>query len=202
MNGLRSAGKENYIPVLLELITKPGVDFTDVKNWPKIGGMTWSGYQKKKMFRNLGGENFKEISAEAGVDNDLDGRGIGIADFDNDGRLDMFQTNANQPALLYHSVSQGVGNWMQFLLTGVKSNRDAIGARIQVTAGGLTQMREIDGGNGYAGQSMRRAHFGLGTAQKIDAVEIRWPSGKVEKISPPPVNSLYRVVEGQGIIPK
>jgi enediyne biosynthesis protein E4 len=197
VDGLRSAGKENYIPILLELITKPGVDFTDVKNWPKIGDMTWSGYQKKKLFHNLGGETFKEISAQAGVDNDLDGRGIAIGDFNNDGRLDIFQTNANQPALLYQGVTEGGGNWVQFLLTGTKSNRDAIGARITVTAGGLTQIREIDGGNGYAGESMRRAHFGLGKATKIDSVEIHWPGGKVEKLPPPPINSLSKVVEGQ-----
>jgi len=197
VNGLRSAGKENYIPVLLNLITQPGVDFTDVKNWPKIGSMTWSGYQKKKMFHNLGGQTFKEISAEAGVDNDKDGRGIAIGDFDNDGRLDMFQSNANQPALFYRNVTQGAGNWAQFLLTGTKSNRDAIGARITLTAGGLTQIREIDGGNGYAGQSMKRAHFGLGKATRIDSVEIHWPSGKVEKIPPPSINSLTKVVEGK-----
>jgi hypothetical protein len=197
VNGLRSAGKENYIPILLDLITKPGVDFTDVKNWPKIGNMTWSGYQKKKLFHNLGGQAFKEISAQAGVDNDRDGRGIAIADFDNDGRLDIFQTNANQPALLYHGVTEGGGNWVQFLLTGTKSNRDAIGARITITAGGLTQIHEIDGGNGYAGQSMRRAHFGIGKATKIDAAEIHWPSGKVEKLVPPPINSLTKIVEGQ-----
>jgi len=197
VDGLRSAGKENYIPILLDLITKPGVDFTDVKNWPKIGNMTWSGYQKKKLFHNLGGETFKEISAQAGVDNDMDGRGIAIGDFNNDGRLDIFQTNANQPALLYQGVTEGGGNWVQFLLTGTKSNRDAIGSRITITAGGLTQIREIDGGNGYAGQSMRRAHFGIGKATKIDSVEIHWPSGKVEKLSPPPINSLSKVVEGQ-----
>lgn len=197
VNGLRSAGKENYIPILLNLITKPGVDFTDVKNWPKIGKMSWSGYQKKKMFHNLGGQTFKEISAQAGVDNDQDGRGIAIGDFNNDGRLDIFQTNAAQPALLYQGVTEGVGNWVQFLLTGTKSNRDAIGARITITAGGLKQIREIDGGNGYAGQSMRRAHFGLGKATKIDSVEIHWPSGKVEKVPPPPINSLAKFVEGK-----
>jgi hypothetical protein len=197
VNGLRSAGKENYIPILLDLITKPGVDFTDVKNWPKIGNMTWSGYQKKKLFHNLGGQAFKEISAQAGVDNDRDGRGIAIGDFDNDGRLDIFQTNANQPALLYHDVTEGGGNWVQFLLTGTKSNRDAIGARITITAGGLTQIHEIDGGNGYAGQSMRRAHFGIGKATKIEAAEIHWPSGKVEKLVPPPINSLTKFVEGR-----
>jgi hypothetical protein len=197
VNGLRSAGKENYIPVLLDLITKPGVDFTDVKNWPKIGNMTWSGYQKKKLFHNLGGQTFKEISAQAGVDNDQDGRGIAIGDFNNDGRLDIFQTNANQPSLLYQGVTDGGGNWVQFLLTGAKSNRDAIGARITITAGGLTQIREIDGGNGYAGQSMRRAHFGIGKATKIDALEIHWPSGRVEKLPPPPINALAKFVEGE-----
>ncbi|MGA2215761.1 MAG: CRTAC1 family protein [Bryobacteraceae bacterium] len=197
VNGLRSAGKENYIPILLDLITKPGVDFTDLKNWPKIGTMTWSGYQKKKLFHNLGGQTFKEISAQAGVDNDLDGRGIAIGDFNNDGRLDIVQTNANQPSLLYQGVTEGGGNWVQFLLTGTKSNRDAIGARIQITADGLTQIREIDGGNGYAGESMRRAHFGIDKATKIDALEIHCPSGKVEKLAPPPINSLSKIVEGQ-----
>jgi hypothetical protein len=199
VNGLRSAGKENYIPVLVNLITKPGVDFTDLRNWPNIGNMTWSGYQKKKMFRNLGGTDFKEISAEAGVDNDLDGRGIAVGDFDNDGRLDLFQTDADQPALLYRGITEGGGNWVQFHLTGTKSNRDAIGARIVLSAGGLTQIREIDGGNGYAGQSMKRAHFGIGKAAAVDRVEIRWPSGLVEKIGPVAANALTRVTEGKGI---
>jgi len=199
-NGLRSAGKQNYIPVLLNnVITKPGIDFTDVNVWPNIGDMTWSGYQKKKLFHNLGGQAFKEISAEAGVDNNLDGRGVAIADFDNDGKLDMYQTNADQPSLLYHSVSEGVGNWVQFSLTGTKSNRDAIGARITLTAGGLTQIREIDGGNGYAGQSSKRAHFGIGQAAKIDSVEIHWPSGLQEKISGVAMNKINRIVEGKGI---
>jgi hypothetical protein len=198
VNGLRSAGKENYIPVLLNLITKPGVDFTDIRNWPNIGNMTWSGYQKKKMFRNVGGQDFVEISADAGVDNNLDGRGIAMADFDNDGRLDLFQTNADQKALLYHGVTEGSGNWIQFVLTGTKSNRDAIGARIQIRAGGLTQIREIDGGNGYAGQSSKRAHFGIGKASVVDEVDIRWPSGRIDKIGPLPANVLHRIVEGKG----
>ena len=199
-NGLRSAGKDNYIPVLLNAtITKPGVDFTDVSSWPDIGNMTWSGYQKKKLFHNLNGEVFKEISAEAGVDNNLDGRGVAIADFDNDGRLDMYQTNADQPSLFYHSVAENAGNWVQFRLTGTKSNRDAVGARITVTAGGLTQIREIDGGNGYAGQSSKRAHFGIGKATKIDSVSIHWPSGLVEKIDGVSMNKVYSVTEGKGL---
>ena len=199
VNGLRSAGKENYIPVLMNMIITPGIDFTDVNNWPSIGQMSWSGYQKKKMFHNVSGQIFREISAEAGVDNDLDGRGIAVSDFNNDGLLDMLQTNADQPALLYRGATEGAGNWVEFRLTGTKSNRDAIGARIKITAGGLTQIREIDGGNGYAGQSMRRAHFGIGAAQKIDSAEIHWPSGKTEKIATTTINAINKIVEGQGV---
>ena len=199
VNGLRSGSKDNYIPVLVNLITQPGVDFTDVRLWPNIGEMSWSGYQKKKMFRNLGGQAFKEISAEAGVDNDKDGRGLAMGDFDNDGKLDFFQSNADQLPIFYHNNTQGSGNWVQFALTGTKSNRDAIGARISITAGGLTQIQEINGGNGYAGQSMRRAHFGIGKATKIDSVEIHWPSGAKEKITNVAMNKLNKVTEGKGL---
>lgn len=201
VNGLRSAGPENYIPLVIPVITTPGLDITDVNNWPNIGDRTWSGYQKKRLFHNLGSGVFKEISSDAGVDNKFDGRGIGIVDFDNDGRLDIVQTNADQPLLLYHNVTAGAGNWIELKLIGVKSNRDAIGARIKVEAGGLTQIREIDGGNGYAGESSRRAHFGLGKATKIDHMEIRWPSGRVDVVKVP-INQISYIKEGQGVVAK
>src|SRR6266850_306589 len=185
VNGLRSAGKNNYIPVVVEMITRPGVDFTDVKNWPPIGDMSWSGYQKKKLFHNLGIGSFVEISAQAGVDNNLDGRGIGIGDFDNDGRLDIYQTNAEQPALLYHNETRPTGAWIELKLIGSQSNRDAIGARVKVKAGSRTWIREVDGGNGYASQSHARLHFGLGDTTKVDSVEIRWPSGDTSHVSVP-----------------
>jgi hypothetical protein len=198
VDGLRSASKDNYIPVLVNMITQPGIDFTDARVWPNIGKMSWSGYQKKKMFRNLGGQTFKEISADAGVDNDKDGRGIGMADFDNDGRLDLYQANADQLPYLYRGITEGGGNWVQFKLTGTKSNRDAIGARITLKAGGLTQIHEIDGGNGYAGQSTKRAHLGIGRATKIDSVEVHWPSGVVESFDGAQINKLNKFTEGSG----
>jgi hypothetical protein len=197
VNGLRSAGKENYIPVLLEMIITPGIDFTDVTKWPAIGTMSWSGYQKKKLFRNLGDQTFKEISAEAGVDNDLDGRGIALADFDNDGRLDIYQTNADQRSLLYRNTAEKTGHWIELKLAGTTSNRDAIGARITVKAGSQTWLREVDGGNGYAGQSSKRVHVGLGAAVKIDSLEVRWPSGRVETF-PVPVDAMSTLEEGKG----
>ena len=185
VNGLRSAGPDNYIPVLVDLITKPGVDFTDVRGWPNIGNMTWSGYQKKKLFKNLDGSSFKELSNAAGVDNDKDGRGIGVGDFDNDGRLDFYQANADQNSLLYRNTSTDTGHWVELKLVGTKSNRDAIGARATLKAGAKTMIREVDGGNGYAGQSQQRVHFGLGANTSITSVQIRWPSGVVQTLTVP-----------------
>jgi hypothetical protein len=196
-DGLRSAGPKDYIPVLLEMILRPGVDFSDLASWPDIGEMSWSGHQKKKLFRNLGAGSFKEMAAAAGVDNDLDGRGVGVGDFDNDGRLDFVQTNAGQPMLLYHNVTAPVGHWVELALTGTRSNRDAIGARVTLTAGNLKLIREVNGGNGYASQSSKRLHFGLGGATKIDSIEIRWPSGLVEQVSVP-LDQISPVKEGAG----
>ncbi|HKE31312.1 MAG TPA: CRTAC1 family protein [Candidatus Angelobacter sp.] len=199
VNGLRSAGPDSYVPLILPVITTPGLDITDVNNWPDIGNRTWSGYQKKKLFRNLGNGTFKDVAADAGVANDLDGRGIGIADFDNDGRLDIVQTNADQPLLLYHNIIEKPGNWIELKLIGTKSNRDAIGARVKVEAGGLTLIREVDGGNGYAGQSTRRLHFGLGNVTRIEKIQIRWPSGATE-IVVVPLNRVSYVEEGRGAV--
>ncbi|MEM7353513.1 MAG: CRTAC1 family protein [Acidobacteriota bacterium] len=206
VDGLRSGSEENFIPILLQTIITPGVDFSDVNSYPDIGEMTWSGYQKQRFFHNLGDGTFKETAAEVGLDNDLDGRGIGMADFDNDGLLDLYQTNANQPALLHHNRSKGAGNWVQLKLTGTQSNRDAIGARVTITAGGETYLREVNGGNAYSSQSTLRLHFGLGQAQRVDSVEIRWPGGAVEKLAakegepPLPINALTRIKEGEGVV--
>jgi hypothetical protein len=199
VNGLRSAGPENYLPVLLPMLTTPGIDFSDVNSWPDIGNRTWSGYQKKRLFRNLGDATFREIGADAGVNNDKDGRGIGVIDLDNDGRLDLVQTNADQSPIVYHNVSQNVGNWIELKLIGTKSNRDGIGARVQLQAGGLTQIRELDGGNGYAGESSRRIHFGIGATAKIDRLQIRWPSGRLDQVEVP-INRLSYVQEGLGLV--
>jgi hypothetical protein len=199
VDGLRSGSKENYIPTLLEMIITPNIDFTDVNNWPAIGTMSWSGHQRKKLFRNLGTQAFKEMAADAGVDNDLDGRGVGVADFDDDGRLDLYETNANQTSLLYHNVSAPVGHWIELKLIGTKSNRDAIGARATLRLGGGLMIRELNGGNGYAGQSTARLHFGLGQETKIDSLEIHWPSGRLEKVTVP-IDRISTIQEGGGVV--
>ena len=181
------------------MIATPNVDFSNLDNWPAIGEMTWSGYQKKKLFRNLAGDLFKETAGAAGVDNDLDGRGVAVADFDHDGRLDFYQTNADQPALLYRNRTEPVGHWIELKLTGTKSNRDAIGSRVVIRAGGKSWIREVDGGNGYASQSTTRVHVGLGALDKVDSVEIRWPSGQKETVTVP-VNRITHIEEGRGVV--
>ena len=109
-------------------------------------------------------------------------------------------TNANQAPMVYHNVSENVGNWVELRLVGTKSNRDGIGARVQLQAGGLTQIRELDGGNGYASESTRRIHFGVGSARKVDSLKIRWPSGLVEQMIVP-INHVTSVQEGSGVVP-
>jgi len=200
VNGLRSASEENYIPVLVEMIITPGIDFSDVNNWPDIGEMSWSGYQKSKLFQNLGALHlFKEISGEAGVDNDLDGRGVALGDFNNDGLLDIYQTNAAQPSLLYLNRSEGAGNWVELKLIGTRSNRDAIGTRVTLKTDGLVLTREVGGGNGYSAQSSTRLHFGLGTAEEVEELEIRWPSGSIEKVQIG-IGKLFYIQEGTGLV--
>jgi len=201
-NGMRTAGSRNYVPVLGKALFRPGVDFSDLEVWPDIEDMTWSGHQRKMLFRNAGNGTFQEIGALAGIDNELDGRGLGVADFDNDGRLDFLQTNRDQPSLLYHNRTAGAGHWLELKLAGRKSNRDAIGARVTLRAGGLRLIREVNGGNGFESQSTTRLHFGLGAATRIDELEIRWPSGLVEKLPPAtvPVDRIYRVEEGRGVV--
>ncbi|HMB52771.1 MAG TPA: CRTAC1 family protein [Thermoanaerobaculia bacterium] len=212
VNGLRSAGEENYIPVLLETIITPGIDFSDLHSYPDIGDRTWSGYQPQRLFRNLGDGTFTDVAAAAGVDNELDGRGIGVLDLDRDGRLDLVQTNARQPSLVFHNVSAATGHWVGLRLTGGEgSNRNAIGARVTLTAGGESWIREVDGGNGYASQSSLVVHVGLGEVAHVDAVEIRWPSGKVDRWAASideatgdatpalPIDTLSHVTEGLGL---
>jgi hypothetical protein len=204
VNGLRSAGERNYIPALVEMIIKPGVDFSDLNSYPDIEDMSWSGYQKKRLFSNMGDGTFKDVAAEAGVDTALDGRGIGVADFDNDGLLDFYQTNANQPALLFRGRTENAGNWVELKLIGTKSNRDAIGTRVVLTAGGNSYLSEVNGGNGYASQSTTRLHFGVGSASAVDRVEIRWPSGLVQTLPPEQVAALINkftyIREGEGLV--
>ena len=195
VNGLRSAGPENYIPAVFEMIVRPGVDFSDLRSWPPIGNKTWSGYQRKKLLRNVRGTAFSNVAAQARVDNDRDGRGVGLGDFDNDGRIDWVQTNADQPAMLYHNVTRAAGHWLELKLEGTRSNRDAIGARVTIETASRRIVQEVNGGNGYASRSGTRVHVGLGAETSIRSIVVRWPNGVSERVSAP-VDRITAVREG------
>ncbi len=196
VNGWVSAGKEDYVPDIFAMITRPGVDLTDARNWPPIGNKSLSGYQKKRLFHNENGRLFKDEAGRYGLDSTKDGRGIAVADFDNDGRLDLFVTNAGDEPYLYHNVLRSGAHWIGFLLQGTKSNRMAIGAQVRLSANGSTYLRYVNGGNGFASQSSTRVTFGLGKATRVSAVEVRWPSGLKQTLPPPAVDHYYHLTEG------
>ena len=197
VNGWVSAGPESYVPDIFELILRREADLADIRNWPPMGGKSLSGYQRSRFFRNRGDGLFEEVAARLGADSERDGRGIAAADFDRDGRLDLFVANADSEPHLYRNRIAPAGRWIAFELEGRRSNRDAIGARLRATSGGRTRLRFVDGGNGFASQSSRRVHFGLGHAEAVERLEVRWPSGLEQTFGPLPAGRLYRIVEGE-----
>jgi hypothetical protein len=135
--------------------------------------------QINSLFHNEANGKFTETTSMAGDGFTVPhlGRGAAFADFDNDGNVDVVVGNSGDPPLLLHNGGSAGNHFLSLKLVGTKSNRDAMGARVRLTAGGITQVREIAGGGSYLSQSDLRAHFGLGRATRVDRVEIVWPGG-------------------------
>ncbi len=128
-------------------------------------------------------------------------RGLAVGDLFNNGNLDVvIETLDGSPVILRNDGVPG-RHWISFELAGVQSNRMALNARIRIVAGGMTQTDEIHSGGSYLSQNDTRIHFGVGTATKIDTVEILWPSGKIDKLNNLAVDKFYSVLEGQGLVP-
>ena len=108
-------------------------------------------------------------------------------------------TNTGQAVDLLRNDGGNRGKALLVRLVGRRSNRDGIGAKLQVTAAGTKQMRQVKAGSSYLGQNDLRAHFGVGAATQVDRLEVRWPSGQVDVAAGVPVNSIVTVVEGMGI---
>ncbi len=152
---------------------------------------------RKALFRNTGNGSFEDISEEAGpgVAERHSSRGAAFGDIDNDGALEILINNQNAAPSLLKAAVQAPGNWVLLKLTGVRSNRSAIGAKVRLTAGGKTQIDEVRSGGSYISQSDFRLHFGLGRATKIDRVEIDWPSGIRQLQTGLPVNRIIELKE-------
>ena len=157
--------------------------------------------QPNLLFRNNGVGGFDDVSGVSGAADWGTGRGVAYADFDGDGCLDVFLVNMGrsaargEPARLYRNRCDWGHNWLIVKTVGTTSNRDGIGARVELTADGRTQIREVTAGASNSSQNMLPVHFGLGDADKADELIIRWPSGAVQTLEDVAPNQVLTVTE-------
>lgn len=181
------------------------------------GDISWNGYEHNVLLRNEGKDasgtlRFTDTAMATGADDVKDGRGMAIADFDNDGGLDIVINNnpgdngdvtKARPTLLHNNVGAR-RSWLAVELEGTRGNRDAVGAMVTIEAGGQKQLRLVSAGSGFASQNSARLYFGLNDQTHIDELTVRWPGGQVErfeKIGDKLIGAhqLVRIKEGAGI---
>jgi enediyne biosynthesis protein E4 len=158
--------------------------------------------EPKLMFRNNGRGIFENVSNLLGPDFQLPrvSRGVAVADFDNDGDLDILVNNNGQAPQLLRNDGGNANHWLQILLIGTQSNRDGVGARVKVSAGDLILHDQRKGGMSYQSAQDPRLHFGLGQHSNVDSVEIRWPSGSATNLANLKSDRIIAVKEGVGIV--
>ena len=161
-----------------------------------------SNYEEPRiLYHNNGNGTFRDISSTAGpgVTATASSRGLAVGDLWNDGRMSAVISNMNAvPSLLVNQV-HSPNHWIAIRTVGVKSNRDGIGARISVKAGARTLVDEVRSGSSYISNNDMRVHFGLGSVGKVEFVQIRWPSGLLERWQNVPVDSIQTMKEGSGV---
>ena len=159
--------------------------------------------QTNQLFENLGDGTFVEVSQVSGEGLKIKkvSRGASFGDYDDDGDLDIFVLNLNDRPTLLRNDGGNENNWLMVKTIGTASNRDGIGARIEVHSGELTQSAEIRSGASYLSHNDLRAHFGLGQRETIDLLVVRWPSGLEERFENLSANRLVVLQEGEGIVP-
>ena len=195
-NGFISADpRRSYWYAMSKIAGAHGRLFEDAATWPPFGNASLSGYEQSRMFLNRGLSGWVDVAGAVGVSDHYDGRAVALADLWNRGALDVIVANQNQPAVLYGTYPETSNQWIAFALVATRSNRSAIGTEVVLEAGGVTQRRVVDGGMGFASQNDRRPHFGLGRAEWVDRVVIRWPSGVRQVLYHLAVNQFHTVTE-------
>ena len=179
----------------LDLFVANGHVYPQVDTIP--GGTPYR--QPMLLFRNHRDGTFDDVSQALAAMPPQSRRGAAFGDVNNDGNVDIVVLNVGEPPSLLLNRNDNGNHRVLFKLEGVKSNRAALGARVTVKAGALTQLSEVRGGASYLSQNDLRLHFGLGKEDKMSEVSIRWPNGKTEVLRDVPADFIYTVVEGMGI---
>ena len=163
------------------------------------GGLIHLIPQEHTLFRGLGDGRFEDVSRMAGpiLSKRTVARGACLADYDNDGKVDAFLVNLGDKAALLHNTSTNTGHWLAIKLRGTKSNRDGIGAKVEIDAGGRHFIEERVAGSGYLSQNDNRLHFGLGSATRADKIIVHWPSGREQMLANQPVDHILTLAEPQ-----
>ncbi len=162
--------------------------------------------EPKLLYRNVPGRpgerRFEDISATSGPGIRIlsSSRGAALADYDNDGGVDIAVNNMNAPPLLLRNESPDRGHWIEIETVGAKSNRDGIGTRVEVRTGRHVQVDEVRSGGSYLSHNDLRLHFGLGASARIDQLTLHWPSGQVDRLTNVDADRVIVVREGKGLI--
>jgi hypothetical protein len=159
--------------------------------------------EPKLLFLNQHNGTFRNISKLAGpaIQVPQVSRGLAVGDLFNDGHLELVVENLEGSPMILRTEGGPKNHWISFELAGTKSNRLALNARVRVTAGDLVQLGEVQSGGSYISQNDLRLHFGLGDHNKVDKVEITWPSGQKETLKDLAADHFYSVLEGEGVVP-
>jgi enediyne biosynthesis protein E4 len=160
-----------------------------------------AGYEQPKiLYRNLGNGRFEDLTARLGAPLTVPkaARGAAFGDIDNDGFVDVAIANVNDRPDLYRVTGDPSRHWIALKLVGTSSNRNAIGARVHIVAGGVEQWQEVRGGGSYLSQNDLRVHFGLARATIVDRLEVRWPNGREERWEQLAAGTVHTLREGAG----
>ena len=161
------------------------------------GGLIHLIPQEHTLFRGLGNGRYADVSETAGavLNERTVARGACFGDYDNDGKVDAFLVNLGAKGKLLHNISTDTGHWVAIKLVGTKSNRDGIGAKVEIFAGAKHELQERVGESGYLSQNDPRLHFGLGAATVIDKIVVKWPSGREQTLEKQPVDRVLTIEE-------